>query len=135
MTTESLSPFIPALPLSDSDSVTSPQVTPAFDDNEKNAVTAVPHIDDSELLALLGYAFDDWDDNVPELSEEEDNVQEPQISGKRKRDNDDDDLFAQLDFVEVPLTKKQFVEDDLTLDISQWMDDEEIRLTLDLIAS
>ncbi|KAF7732843.1 hypothetical protein EC973_000119 [Apophysomyces ossiformis] len=154
--------------LSQTDQVTSPQdnatatvasaTTPitmtAEEPSSSSNGTALLPMDDAELLSILGYAFEDWDDNVPELSEEEEEgnnnnnhstttitttTTTTTTGTKRKRDHnhaqDDDDLFAQLEFVEVPLVKKQFVEDDLTLDPSHWLDDEEIRFTLDLIAS
>ncbi|KAI9020736.1 hypothetical protein CLU79DRAFT_836095 [Phycomyces nitens] len=106
-------------------------------------------VDDAELLAILGLPFLfeedltslaalDWDD-MPELSEEEDDDC-ASLGGKRRRQDDDDDLFAQLDFIDVPFpAKKQcFVEDD---DVSlekvhtQVVDEEDIRLALDLISS
>ncbi|KAI8891130.1 hypothetical protein K501DRAFT_265004 [Backusella circina FSU 941] len=107
-------------------------------------------VDDVELLAILGLsppptslsddddlAVLDWDD-TPELSEEEDIDDAQSMTGKRKRDQDDD-LFAELDFIEVPLPPKKqrsFVEEDLTLELhTKLLDDEDIRLALDLISS
>ncbi|KAG2193501.1 hypothetical protein INT46_002992 [Mucor plumbeus] len=125
-------------------------------------------VDDVELLNILGLtsfnananaiscnnqddlAVLDWND-MPELSaeeeedeeEDEDDKQSISSNNKRKSNDQGEDLFAQLDFVEVPLLKKQktFVDEEdesellsLNMDLLPPLDDE-IRLALDLISS
>lgn len=96
-----------------------------FDDinmsfKEEEELASIDHvIDDSELLAILGFpsaaenGLLDWDD-MPELSEGEED------DHKRKYADDDDDIFSQFDFEEVNLlypttpTKKQKLDDTTT---------------------
>ncbi|OBZ84265.1 hypothetical protein A0J61_07690 [Choanephora cucurbitarum] len=131
-----------------------------------NTVTAT--VDDAELLTILGLsslpsspvmcndrlAVLDWDD-MPELSEEEGEEEEDDDSiVTNKRKHSDDDLFAEFDFVEVPLMEQaqdteetdqkkrkllqpSFVDDEDTLlnpNLNLQLDDD-IQLALDLIAS
>ncbi|KAI8048242.1 hypothetical protein BDF21DRAFT_433628 [Thamnidium elegans] len=97
------------------------------DDDEEQELASIDHvIDDSELLAILGFpsatenGLLDWDD-MPELSEGEED------DHKRKYADDDDDIFSQFDFEEVNLiypttttttttttTKKQKLDDSAT---------------------
>ncbi|CEP18565.1 hypothetical protein [Parasitella parasitica] len=119
-------------------------------------------VDDVELLNILGLtstaqnfnaiscndiAVLDWDD-MPELSAEEDDEEEEDDdkesisskNNKRKYNDQDENIFADLDFVEVPFTtttkkQKTFVdEDDEFEDLLQPLDDD-MRLALDLISS
>ncbi|GAA5811243.1 hypothetical protein MFLAVUS_004675 [Mucor flavus] len=89
------------------------------EEKEQEELASIDHvIDDSELLAILGFpsaaenGLLDWDD-MPELSEGEED------DHKRKYADDDDDIFSQFDFEEVNLlyptpTKKQKLDDTTT---------------------
>ncbi|KAL7313100.1 hypothetical protein PS15m_006885 [Mucor circinelloides] len=128
-------------------------------------------VDDVELLNILGltsntnaiscndFAVLDWDD-MPELSAEEDDEDDEDdkesISSKnnKRKFQDEDDVFADLDFIEVPLlpatsttdtttpsAKKQktFVDEEDESELLKNMAlpplDDDIRLALDLISS
>lgn len=129
------------------------------------AATAIDIVDDVELLAILGLsapssptlcdntsiAVLDWED-MPELSEEEDEDDSNSINNnnKRKFNDEDEDIFAEFDFVEVaiqPPEKKQktlliqqpFVSEESETILSSspnvQLNEEDIRLALDLISS
>lgn len=131
------------------------------------AATTIDIVDDVELLAILGLsapssptlcdntsiAVLDWED-MPELSEEEDEDDNNSINNnnnnnKRKFNDEDEDIFAEFDFVEVsiqPPEKKQktlliqqpFVSEDSETILSSpnvQLNEEDIRLALDLISS
>lgn len=103
-------------------------------------------VDDVELLAILGlsspptspYLCDsmavlDWDD-MPELSEEEDEDDNQSV----KRKYDEEDIFAEYDFIEVTLQPEQKKQKTLLIQeafVSQDQLEEDIRLALDLISS
>ena len=129
-------------------------------------------VDDVELLNILGltsnanaiscndFAVLDWDD-MPELSAEEEDDEDDEddkdsISSKnnKRKFHDVDDVFADLDFIEVPLlpattttdattpsAKKQktFVDEEDESELLKNMTlpplDDDIRLVLDLISS
>ncbi|KAI8378052.1 uncharacterized protein BYT42DRAFT_572552 [Radiomyces spectabilis] len=144
--------------------VTTNQESPLL--NLSHVTPSVPDVvDDAELLAILGLpaptaplsesnssssstttaSMDppvvlDWDD-MPELLEEEDDENDSHHAGKKRSRDDEDDLFATLDFVEVPMPKKPatsvFVDTDVNLDSihAQLLNDQDIRLALELIAS
>lgn len=110
-----------------------------------DADTAVV-VDDVELLAILGLASPptspslcddmavlDWDD-MPELSEDED-VNESVLV---KRKYDEDDLFAEYDFIEVTLQPEQKKQKTLLIQepfVSQDQLEEDIRIALDLVSA
>jgi hypothetical protein len=129
---------------------TIPRDTPPVKHNQEEVITAT--VDDVELLNILGITSTpsspqqpivvlDWED-MPELSEaeeEDDENQSTTTQQKRKYNEDDFDLFAEFDFVEVQPKKQKFVNEEAE-DLLSTMNvllplDEDIRLALDLISS
>jgi hypothetical protein len=118
------------------------------DQETLNVITAT--VDDVELLNILGITSApsspqqpavvlDWDD-MPELSEEEeDDDEQSTTTQKRKYNEDEYDLFAEFDFVEVqPKKQRKFVneeDEDLLNTMNVLPLDEDIRLALDLLSS
>ncbi|KAG2201011.1 hypothetical protein INT47_006555 [Mucor saturninus] len=116
-----------------------------------DADTSSVVVDDIELLAILGLtspspcsslcnnenedsmAVLDWDD-MPELSEDEDASTDTVV----KRKYDEEDLFAEFDFIEVTLLPEQKKQKTLLIQepfVSQDQMEEDIRLALDLVSS
>ncbi|KAK4518401.1 uncharacterized protein ATC70_008618 [Mucor velutinosus] len=150
---------------------TAPPSTPATP-TATQVVDVTATVDDVELLNILGltsnanviscndFAVLDWDD-MPELSAEEEDDEDDEddkdsISSKnnKRKFHDVDDVFADLDFIEVPLlpattttdtttpsAKKQktFVDEEDESELLKNMAlpplDDDIRLALDMISS
>lgn len=116
--------------------------------NSETETTVV--VDDKELLAILGLcsppsspylcnsiAVLDWDD-MPELSEAEDEDDNQSVQTKRKYHDDEVDIFAEYDFIEVSIEPEQKKQKTLLIQqpfISETQIEEDIRLALDLISS